>query len=357
MSIKHIVKSNRAEKTYEGVALVSKKLLAYFSPVRTIDTITLKDAEDFLDSLKKTAPKAVYNYHRVLRAMFNKAVQWNYLSSNVFEKIKLPKRQAGKPSYITETELQKIIGCNIPVIVRQFVITAFYTGCRLGELVNLRWENVNLKENIITIGDKNFTTKTRKQRIIPIHPRVAEVLSELQLSINSKRSNLSGHPHSSVISKRSQPAGWRSEDPDLSGHHPGTVILNSFQDLNSKRSLTSVRCSLPADRHGEDPGLSGQVAAKNLPNHSFHGYVFAKSNSLPYTKDYFSRNFKRACRKAGIDEDIHFHSLRHSAATGMINKGAPVPSVQKILGHANIATTMLYTHPDLNSLRDAISRL
>ncbi len=177
----------------------------------------------------------------------------------------------------------------MPGIVKQFVITAFYTGCRLGELVNLRWENVNLTENIITIGDKNFTTKTRKQRIIPIHPRVAEVLSELQLSINSKRSN-------------------------LSVHLPSTI-----------KHQTS--------------------------------FVFAKSNSLPYTKDYFSRNFKRACRKAGIDEDIHFHSLRHSAATGMINKGAPVPSVQKILGHANIATTMLYTHPDLNSLRDAISRL
>ena len=116
--------------------------------------------------------------------MFNKAVQWNYLSSNVFEKIKLPKRQAGKPSYITETELQKIINCGMPDIVSQFVITAFYTGCRLGELVNLRWENVNLKENIITIGDKNFTTKTRKQRIVPIHPRVAQVLSEFSNLLN-----------------------------------------------------------------------------------------------------------------------------------------------------------------------------
>ena len=314
---KAYVKKNRAEKTYEGVALVSKKLLAYFSPVRTIDTITLKDAEDFLDSLKKTAPKAVYNYHRVLRAMWNKAVQWNYLSSNVFEKIKLPKRQAGKPSYITETELQKIIGCNIPVIVRQFVITAFYTGCRLGELVNLRWENVNLKENIITIGDKNFTTKTRKQRIIPIHPRVGQVLAELQQSPKPVTLSLSKSPHqtSPIKSKRSQPAGWRSEDPDL-----------------------------PTGK----AGLSG---------HHTSPFVFSKSNGRSYTKDYFSRNFKRACRKAGIDEDIHFHSLRHSAATGMINKGAPVPSVQKILGHANIATTMLYTHPDLNSLRDAISRL
>ena len=331
---KAYVKKNRAEKTYEGVALVSKKLLAYFSPVRTIDTITLKDAEDFLDSLKNTAPKAVYNYHRVLRAMWNKAVQWNYLSSNVWEKIKLPKRQAGKPSYITETELQKIIGCNIPVIVRQFVITAFYTGCRLGELVNLRWENVNLKENIITIGDKNFTTKTRKQRIIPIHPRVAEVFIQI---LNPEKQN------NPVISKPGLTLVRHGEDPDLptgkaglSGHPPGSVILNSFQDLNSPSSIKHPPSNI---KHHTSP------------------YVFAKPNGKPYTKDYFSRNFKRACRKAGIDEDIHFHSLRHSAATGMINKGAPVPSVQKILGHANIATTMLYTHPDLNSLRDAISRL
>ena len=397
---KAYVKSNRAAKTYEGVALVSKKLLSYFSPVRTIDTITLKDAEDFLDSLKKTAPKAVYNYHRVLRAMFNKAVQWNYLSSNIFEKIKLPKRQFDKPFFITETELHKIIGCVMPAVVRRFVITAFYTGCRLGELVNLKWENVNLKENILVIGDKNFTTKTRKQRIVPIHPRVTEVfiqilnpekqnnivilnsfqdlISKRSLSagetgqhnlVISKQSEdpdlptgkagLSGHHPTSVISKRSGdpdlPTGKaglsghhpgtviskRSGDPGLSGHHPGTVILNSFQDLNSKRS--------------EDPDLPTVKAG--LSGHQPSPFVFSKSNGHPYTTDYFSRNFKRACRKAGIDESIHFHSLRHSAATGMINKGAPVPSVQKILGHANIQTTMLYTHPDLNSLRDAISRL
>ena len=179
--------------------------------------------------------------------MFNKAVQWNYLSSNVCEKIKLPKRQAGKPSYITETELQKIINCDMPGIVSQFVITAFYTGCRLGELVNLRWENVNLKENIITIGDKNFTTKTRKQRIIPIHPRVAEVLSELQLSINSKRSltsvrcsvdpDLSGHHPSSVIPNLpASPSGG-------SGHPHSSVILNSFQDLPHQSTQSVINNS------------------------------------------------------------------------------------------------------------------
>jgi len=50
------VKRNRVPKTVEGVRLVCKHLLRYFSPIRKIDTIKLKDAECFLDSLKKNAP-------------------------------------------------------------------------------------------------------------------------------------------------------------------------------------------------------------------------------------------------------------------------------------------------------------
>ena len=86
-------------------------------------------------------------------------------------------------------------------------------------------------------------------------------------------------------------------------------------------------------------------------------YVFCKRNGYPFTKDYFSRRFKKACRAAGVNEDLHFHSLRHGAATTMIMKGALLPAVQKILGHASIQTTMIYTHPDLQSLREAVNRL
>jgi len=60
--------------------------------------------------------------------------------------------------------------------VRDFVITAFYTGCRLGELVNLTWQDVNIKEGLLTIGSTSFQTKSRKQRVVPMHPKVKEVL-------------------------------------------------------------------------------------------------------------------------------------------------------------------------------------
>jgi len=280
------VKRNRAHKTYEGVKLVCNYLLEFFSPERRIDTILLKDAENFIEWLKRRAPKGVYNYLKVLLTMFNKGMQWGYLRSNIFGKIQLAKRQIIKPSYVTEEMLDRIITFIILRIIKDIVIVTFYTACRLGEIVNLTYGDINLKENVMTIGNKNFQNKGRRQRIVPIHPKVREI----------------------IISKI------------------------KFQKLKDG-----------------DPII--------IPLTSKERYVFAKSNGNKFTTDYVSKRFKKACRAAGISEDIHFHSLRHGAITKMIMSGAALPAVQKIAGHSDIKITMGYTHPDLESMRDAVGRL
>lgn len=267
--------NNRAKKTYEGVKLVCKKLLNYFPPNRRLDTIQLKDAENFLDTIKTGAPKGIYNYHRTSRSMWNKAKQWNYVKSNPFEQVKLKKRQLQKPIYVTEQQLYEIVNHINSDIVKDVVITAFYSGCRLGEIINLTWQDVNLKDDLISIGNKDYESKNRKQRIIPVHQRVREIL------------------------------------------------------------LKRLPKIIKRDKH----------------------YLFCKSSGFPLTGDYFSRRFKRACRQAGLSEDLHFHSLRHGSITRMIMQGSPLPVVQKIAGHAQISTLMIYTHPDLESLREAVSKL
>jgi len=276
------VEKNRAPKTHKNVLLVDKHLLNYFSPLKSLQTLTLKDAEQFLDYLKTKAPLGVYNYLRVLRAMFNKAVQWNYLRENVWEKVTLPKVQQGKPTFVTEEQLEIILQNTESEIVNDAITIAFYTGCRLTEVTQLAFQDINLNANLITIGSKSFQTKGRKVRHIPIHPKVKEIL------------------------------------------------VKRFPKIIKIDSSTSRR--------------------------TMH-FVFCKPNGYPFTGDYFSKRFKRACRKAGINESIHFHCLRHGAITKMILNGAPLPAVQKIAGHANIQTTMVYTHPDMESLREAINRL
>ena len=78
---------------------------------------------------------------------------------------------------------------------------------------------------------------------------------------------------------------------------------------------------------------------------------------MPYSTDYVSKSFKKACRAAGIEENIHFHSLRHSTASLLVQGGKSLYVVQNILGHASINTTQIYAHLQLETLREAIDSL
>ncbi len=86
-------------------------------------------------------------------------------------------------------------------------------------------------------------------------------------------------------------------------------------------------------------------------------FVFCKSNGEKFTGDHFSRRFKSACKKTGIDKAIHFHSLRHSFASNLVQQGVSLYKVKELLGHASITTTEIYSHLNIDTLRDAISKL
>jgi len=54
--------------------------------------------------------------------------------------------------------------------------------------------------------------------------------------------------------------------------------------------------------------------------------------------------------------NLRFHDLRHTSATRMIESGANIVAVSRILGHADLKTTMRYAHPE-ESLKEAVEKL
>jgi len=82
------------------------------------------------------------------------------------------------------------------------------------------------------------------------------------------------------------------------------------------------------------------------------GYVFLNQRGRPLSRTAVWKIVKAAARLAGIEGSVSPHVLRHTYATHLLEGGADLVAVQELLGHADISTTQIYMHLDLQYLRD-----
>jgi len=182
---------------YEGILNKAERGL----PKKTIDRFGGADVEGYVSSMKKAgrSPKTINNHLNFLHGLFAFAEKRGWASGNALAQADRPRADGADPDirFIDLEELEALLR-EVPddvlgAVERPLYLTAAMTGLRQGELIALRWKDVDWKAGLIRVR-RNYTRgrfgtpKTkRSSRSVPMPERVAAGLKE-----RLKRSNYTG---------------------------------------------------------------------------------------------------------------------------------------------------------------------
>jgi len=122
------------------------------------------------------------------------------------------------------------------------------------------------------------------------------------------------------------------------------VPLGEVALLHLSAYLSAREAEAAAKAHALGASMGGRKVSQLL---------FPSPRGGKLTRQAFWKIVGRTARGAGIRGHVHPHQLRHSFATHLLSGGADLRSVQTLLGHANVATTEIYTHVSQDRVRQA----
>lgn len=237
--------------------------------------------------------------YAVLGAALNLAVKWQLLQASPISGVDAPKAQVDTTSRgaLTLQQTRRLFDAAKAWRggrVHPVLVLAVSTGMRQGEILGLLWEDFDPDRATLTVR----RTLHRKK------------------------------------------GGW-SYGPTKSG---------KVRTLEIDERLVSL---LKEHRHQQ---LEERMAAPEL-RWTETGHIFTTPEGKPIHRAVLYQSFKRLCKREGLP-DITFHELRHTCATLMAQRGAHPNTVQAVLGHADIKTTLgTYSHEWPGRQRDAASSL
>jgi len=289
-----IIKPNVEITTFCGYEINVNLTTKYFEPKKILlKEITTKDIQDFytyqFNECNVTA-NTVIHYHANIRKALQYAVKMGYIPLNPALYVDRPKIQKYVSSVYDVDEINHLLSVVKGMKIEMGIMFAAFYGLRRSEIIGLKWDAIDFKNNKITI--KHTVTET---------------------TIDGKYMMVSKDRAKNKSSMRSLP------------------LVQGFSDYLLERR----------ERQEEYKRLCGKSY-----NHEYDEYIYVDEMGNLTKPNFLSDNFNTILKNNNMRK-IRFHGLRHSCASVLLANGVSLKEIQEWLGHSNFSTTAnIYAHLD-----------
>jgi integrase len=233
------------------------------------------------------SPTTVAQIHVTLHGAFNQAVRWGFLDRNPCTLVDPPRRTTPETNTWSLEQTRIVLAAGDTGELAALWRLALLCGIRRGELLGLKWEDVDLERGVLSV-------------------------------------------------RRT-----------LSRGNGGTWVLSEPKTASSRRQIALPETCVVALRQHRTRQLEQRLVLG--PIWEDHGFVFTGRNGAPLHVNSLDAHFRRLIADAEVPK-IRFHDLRHTCATLLLAEDVHPKIVQERLGHADISMTLnRYSHvmPDM----------
>jgi len=233
---------------------------------RRLEDISTEQIERYKAArLKQVSPASVNRELACLKHLYSKAQEWKRAISNPARRVKLLREDNCRLRYLTHEEEDALVSASADYL-KPLVRLAANTGLRVGEVLDLCWQNVDLDNGLLLVA----RSKSGKRREIPLNDTALALL-------------------------------------------------------------------------------------RNVPRHIRSKFVFCKPDGSQ--RRTVHEAFKGARRRAGLEDDVVFHTLRHTFCSRLVMAGVDLVTVKELLGHSSLAMVLRYAHLSPGHRLDAVRKL